>query len=71
MTDMVSLWARQFVPTVQRRTSEGKGKSTPVQQVKFRIGFKILLHRFKAISDFGAASANMADGRMPNKHGRG
>lgn len=64
---MVSLWARQFVPTVQRLASEGQGKSTPVQEVKFRIGFKILLYGFKAIGDFVAPSANMADRRTKKK----
>lgn len=64
---MVSLWAHQFVPTVQRCAPEGQGRSAPVQEVKFRIGFKILLHGFKAIGDFGAPSANMADGRTKKK----
>lgn len=58
---MVSLWAHQFVPTVQRRASEGQGKSTPVQAVKFRIGFRILLYGFKAFGHLDAPSANMAD----------
>lgn len=59
---MVSLWARQFVPTVQRRASEGQGKSTPVQEVKFRIG------------DFGAQPTWLIGEprvRITNEHGHG